>query len=263
MSGSTGRRAHSSITYRPTTPEWYAVPQADEQARVVVVDDDEGVVPFELAVRGRDGLGQIALVVPLHEVDDDLGVGLGAEDVAVGDERLLQLAEVLHDPVQDDGEAARLAARQRVRVLLGDAPVRGPARVAEPGGRDRAVPARRLLQEAEVADGADVVEAGVLAEHDSRRVVAAVLGALVPVQKERLAGSRPHVSDDSAHLNPPFVEKPSSPSKRIEPGLPAAPPSGRRQPSSRRTRAPILAESSSASACVSASASMRISDSMT
>ena len=178
---------------------------------MAVVNDDERVVAFELAVGGGDGLREVAVVVPLDEVDDDLRVGLGGEDVAVGDERLLQLAEVLHDPVQDDGDAAGLAARQRVRVLLRDAAVRGPARVAEAGGGDGAVPARRLLQEAEVADRADVVEARVLAKHDPGRVVAAVLEALEAVQEERLAGPRPHVSDDSAHLKPSFVEKRSSP----------------------------------------------------
>src|SRR5206468_2766051 len=82
------------------------------------------------------------------------------------------------------------AARQRVRVLLGDAAVRGPARVAEAGGRDRAVPPGRLLQEGEVADGADVVEAPVLAERDPGGVVAGVLEAFQPVEEEWRAGPR-------------------------------------------------------------------------
>jgi hypothetical protein len=66
------------------------VPRADEQVRVVVVDDDERKVPLEVPIRRADGLDEVALVVPLDQVDDDLGVGLGAEDVAVGEERLLQ-----------------------------------------------------------------------------------------------------------------------------------------------------------------------------
>src|SRR5207244_7945169 len=119
------------------------------------------------------------------------------------------------------------AARQRVRVLLRNPAVCGPARVAEARGRDGAVPARRLLQEAEVADRTDVVEARVLAEHDPRGVVAAVLEALEAVQQERLAGPRPHVSDDSAHLKPSFVEKPSSPPNAQSPADAAAPASGR------------------------------------
>ena len=45
---------------------------------MVRVDDDEREVPVELAVREAHGLDQVARVVALDEVDDDLGVGLGA-----------------------------------------------------------------------------------------------------------------------------------------------------------------------------------------
>ena len=45
---------------------------------MVAVDDDEREVAFELLVGGADGRGQIAVVVLLEEVDDDLGVRLGA-----------------------------------------------------------------------------------------------------------------------------------------------------------------------------------------
>ena len=46
---------------------------------MVVVDDDEGEVALELAVGRRVRLEQVAVVVALDQVDDDLGVGLGAE----------------------------------------------------------------------------------------------------------------------------------------------------------------------------------------
>ncbi len=85
----------------PTTSGHWK-PRADEQVRVVVVDRDEGEVPFELRVRGAHSVDEVALVVALDQVDDDLGVRLGAEAVAVGLKRLLQLAVVLDDPVQDD-----------------------------------------------------------------------------------------------------------------------------------------------------------------
>ena len=48
---------------------------------------------------------------------------------------LAQLAVVLDDPVEDDRELAAVAAGERMRVPLGDAAVRRPARVAEAGGR--------------------------------------------------------------------------------------------------------------------------------
>jgi hypothetical protein len=137
--------------------------------------------------------------VALDQVRDHLGVGLGGEHVAVGGERLLQLAVVLHDPVQDDGELVLVTARQRMGVLLADAAVRGPARVPEARGRNRAVRPGRGPELLEVADRAHVVEAVVLPEGDARRVVAAVLQALETLEKQVLAGSRPDVSDDPAH----------------------------------------------------------------
>ena len=112
---------------------------------MVAVDDDEGEVALELVVGRAHRLDEVAFVVALDEVRDDLRVGLRREGVAVGFERLAQLAEVLDDPVQDDGDLLLRAARQRMGVFVGDFPVRGPARVADAGGRPE--PFRpRLLQ---------------------------------------------------------------------------------------------------------------------
>ena len=96
------------------------------------MDDDEREVALELPIDGADGLDEVAFVVPLQKVHDHFRVGLRRELVAVRLQRLLQLAEVLDDPVQDDSGLVLVAARQGVRVLLGDSPVRCPARVAEP-----------------------------------------------------------------------------------------------------------------------------------
>ena len=70
-----------------------------------------------------------------------------------------ELTVVLDDPVQDDRELRAVAAGQRVRVRLGDAAVRRPARVPEPVRRGRAVRAGGLLQVLELADRADVARA--------------------------------------------------------------------------------------------------------
>ena len=131
---------------------------------MVAVDDDEREVALELLVGLDDGVGEIALVVCLDQVRNRLGVSLGAEGVTLRLEPLLELAVVLHDPVEDDRQLPVLARRQRVGVALGDRAVRRPAGVAETGRRPRAVRRRCLLQELEVADGADVLEAVVLEE---------------------------------------------------------------------------------------------------
>ena len=65
-----------------------------------------------------------------------------------------------------------------MRVQLGDAAVCRPARVPEAGGRDGGVGAGRLLQEREVSDSANVLEAVLFQESDAGRVITPVLEAL-------------------------------------------------------------------------------------
>ena len=163
--------------------------------------------PVELRVGPGDRVGEVALVVALDQMGDDLGVGLRAERVALVDQRVLELAEVLHDPVEHDRDLVLHAPGQRMRVLEGDLAVRGPARVPDPGRGRRAVQTGRGLQLVEVPDGPDVVEPLVLEQRDAGRVVPAVLEALEPVKEERVRLPGAHVSDDAAHLDPPFFER--------------------------------------------------------
>ncbi len=114
----------------------------------------------------------------LDQVDNDLGVGLGVELVPVFLERHRELAEVLHDPVQDDCDLPFVAPDQGVRVLFGDSSVRRPAGVPKPGGRLRAVALRHLLQVFEVAHCAQVVEPLLLEQREAGGVIAPVLEAL-------------------------------------------------------------------------------------
>ena len=65
--------------------QWHLVARADEETRVVAVDDDESKMPFELAEREPHRLDEVALVVALDEVGHRLRVGLGGEGVAVGE----------------------------------------------------------------------------------------------------------------------------------------------------------------------------------
>ena len=92
--------------------ERHLVARADEEARVVVMDDDEREVALELVEREPHRLDEIAFVVALDEVRDGLGVGLGGERVPVGDEARRELAVVLDDAVQDDRELRRRGSRR-------------------------------------------------------------------------------------------------------------------------------------------------------
>src|SRR5699024_2987018 len=66
----------------------------------------------------------------------DLGVGVGEEFDALGDEVLLQVGEVLDDAVVDEGELA-VIGQVRVGVAVGGSAVGGPPGVADAGLRGR------------------------------------------------------------------------------------------------------------------------------
>jgi len=69
------------------------------------MEQDEGVDAPHLGQRPAGRLLERAAVVRLHEVRDDLGVGLGHEAVAAGGEPRLELQVVLDDAVVDDDDA--------------------------------------------------------------------------------------------------------------------------------------------------------------
>ena len=106
---------------------------AHDHVRLLGGEDDQGVGSGELPHRRPNGLGQIPLVPLLHEVGDDLGVGLGGEPVTGLDQPVLQGLVVLDDPVVDDGDAA-LAINVGMRVLVGRSSVSRPSRIC-PAGR--------------------------------------------------------------------------------------------------------------------------------
>ena len=99
-------------------------------------------------------------------------------------ELFAQLAEVLDDAVQDDRELLVVAGGQRMRVQLGDPAVRGPAGVAEPGGRLGAIRLGGVLQELQIPDRAHVFEAVGLEQRDPGGVVAAVLESFEPREQK-------------------------------------------------------------------------------
>src|SRR5207253_1813461 len=106
---------------------------------------------------------------------------------------------VLDDPVEDDREPALVAARERMRIVLVDCAMRGPARVSETRGRDRSVRTGGALEIGEVADGADIFEPVALEQGDAGGVVAAKLEPLEAGDQQVLRRAAPDVSDDPAH----------------------------------------------------------------
>ena len=145
------------------------LPRCDKRVLVIVVHGHERVVAAQVAEGLAHRLGQVAFVVALDQVGDDLGVGLGGEGVALVAQVAPQLCVVLDDPVEDDVDLIAAVAVW-MGVLLGDPAVGRPARVPEPDRRglrrdgDRAgVAVLRVLLESlpqvgEVADSAHAVD---------------------------------------------------------------------------------------------------------
>ena len=73
---------------------------------------------------------EVAAEIFLHQVGDDLGVGLGDELVAFVLKLLLEREIILDDAVVHDHDLAGAIA-MGMRVFLGRTPVRRPARVAD------------------------------------------------------------------------------------------------------------------------------------
>ena len=208
------RRGDEGLALAEPDDQRALLARGDQGLWVVGVHGDEGVVAAHLRERGADGVGQVAVVVLLDQVGDDLSVGVGAEDVTVRGEVTAQLRVVLDDAVEHDVDVVG-AVSVRVGVLLGHPPVRRPAGVAEADrrrrGRDRhgALPDRRdrlvgdqadgLAQVGEVADRAHGVDVAVREQRDARRVVAAVLELLEPGDDQITARTLAYVADDSAH----------------------------------------------------------------
>ena len=95
----------------------------------------DGVGAAQLAERPAHRLVEARRVrqVPLDQVGDHLGVGLGGEAMPLGLQPLLDGEVVLDDPVVHDDEAAR-AVGMGMRVLVGRAAVGRPPRVADADG---------------------------------------------------------------------------------------------------------------------------------
>src|ERR1017187_6703570 len=155
--------------------------------------------PGELLPGRAHRLFQIALEVLLHQVRDDLSVGLRFELVAFGLQLLFQGQVILDDAVVHHHDIAAAIA-VRMRVFLGGAPVRGPARVPNAIRAVHGVQPDGFFQVAQLAGRAPHGELTVIAIYrQAGRVVAAVLQALQAFQDDRNRLAVADVADDAAY----------------------------------------------------------------
>jgi len=146
------------------------------------------------------------MVALLDEVGNDLGVGFGAELVALMLELLLELGEVLDDAVVDHHDLA-IAIPVRVGIQGGGLAVGGPARVPDPHPSGQLGLGGHLpLQVGNLAGGLDHARGRPLGEDgDPSGVVAAVFQALQGLKDYRRGLPLADVADDAAHSGCPHV----------------------------------------------------------
>ena len=205
------RRGEERLALAEADDKRALLTSADEDLGVVGVHRDEGVVTAQVGEGGAHGEGQVAFVVTLDQVGDDLGIGLGAEDVAISGQLAAQLGVVLDDPVEDDVNVV-CAVTVRMGVLLGDPAVRGPSGVGEAdlglglGDRDGALAVRfdRGPQVGQVADRAHAVDLAVIEQRDAGGVISAVLELFEAGDQEIATRPAAHISDDAAHWSARF-----------------------------------------------------------
>ena len=146
----------------------------------------------------------VAALVLLHQMGDDLGVGLGYEAVAFALQLFLQGKIVFDDAVVHHHHGA-VAVAVGMGVLFAGPAVGGPAGVPDAVEPVHRLQAQRLLQVVELALAAADVQPAVLAHHrDAGRVVAAILQPLEPVHQDGHHCFLADVTDYSAHISDRF-----------------------------------------------------------
>ncbi len=172
----------------------------DDAVRVGLRDDGERIRALELRHGRPHGLEQVAghPEVVVDAVRDHFGVGFGGEHIAFALRLRAQFLVVLDDAVVDDRDA--VLRDVRMGVALARAPVRRPTRVRDAEAAMSGIGLERVLQLADLADGAQALDgAGAVQHGDARRVVAPVLQPPQALDQDRDDVTVGDGSNDSAH----------------------------------------------------------------
>jgi hypothetical protein len=129
---------------------------------------------------------------------DDFRVGLGAEPMPFGRQRLSQLPVILDDPVVDDGHLG-LAIEVRMRIGIRGPAMGGPPRVADAEGALGPVGGDQGLEIGDLARRLPNVEGHPGDRGNSRRVIPAILQSTQAREEKGDRFPMADVSDDATH----------------------------------------------------------------
>ena len=136
---------------------------------------------------------------------EDLGVGLGNELVALGQQPLLELLVVFDHAVVDERDLARLI-EMRVRVLVGRRAVGRPSGVTDAGGALGGLLREKSRQIVDAASLLAKLEPAVVQDAKARGIVAAVFQTTQTFEDDAGGGFRPNVADDATHRCSHFLK---------------------------------------------------------
>ena len=182
-----------------------AAPRADEHAGHIRVNDSDAVGADDLPQRFADRLDErgLSFLLPAVEghpdqVGEDLGVGLGLENMASFFELRPKRQVVFDHAIVHEDEAPALV-EVGMRILVGYAAVRRPARMADSEMAMRRTVRNDLCQIGDASDGLPHFDASAIDGGNARRIIAAVFQAPQAVQEDRNRVCPADITNDAAH----------------------------------------------------------------
>jgi len=189
--------------------EHFSLADADDEGRRGLGDhqaigcasrnDGDRVRALDLADCGANGFEEVRRAGAhgaVDEVGDDFRIGVRREANAIRFERLAQSHVVLDDAVVHDGD---VTGRVRVGIVLARTPMRGPARMPDPGRTGQRVFGQGFVEEGELAGGAYDFDGLAVMHGEACRIVTAVFELAEPVDQDGSGRTGSDVADDSAH----------------------------------------------------------------
>ncbi|CAB4559222.1 unannotated protein [freshwater metagenome] len=196
-------RTEKVLSITKTDDEWRVVSRGHNQVGLVGVNSQQGECAFESVDRLSKCRAQVSRRRERVRKQNrgDLGVGLTDELVALGNQLVLDLKEVLDNAVVNERQAT-IVSQMWMRIHIGRCTVRRPARMTNAGvARGKRVRCQVIDQRLKLAGLLGRDHFARLGEHgNAGRVVSAVFLALESAQEHAERVLATHISDDSAHV---------------------------------------------------------------
>ena len=172
---------------------------SDNAATLFRAENAQGIRTFQARDRLENGLFQVALIVHVHEMDNDFRVRFTLELEALALQLFPELRIVFNDAIVDHGKLI-VIAHVRVRIDVRGFPVGGPAGVPDAGVAGQGCAALDLgIQVFDHAAGLDHVDALLPQHRDAGGVISSIFQFFQPIQQNGGCVLAAGKTDDSTH----------------------------------------------------------------